>query len=41
MTVQVLFAAKPERWIEYETPLNKALKDAGVNAHALKRLHPT
>jgi glyoxylate/hydroxypyruvate reductase A len=33
MVVQVLFAAKAERWAEYQAPLSKALKEAGVEAH--------
>ncbi|MEN8891538.1 2-hydroxyacid dehydrogenase [Planktotalea arctica] len=32
MAVQVLFAAKPARWVEYEAPLRRALKDAGIEA---------
>lgn len=32
MTVNVLFAAKQERWETYEQPLRKALADAGVDA---------
>lgn len=31
--VQVLFAARADRWAEYEAPLRAALKDAGVDAH--------
>ncbi|MFY0661956.1 MAG: glyoxylate/hydroxypyruvate reductase A [Shimia sp.] len=31
--INVLFAAKPERWVEYETPLKDALKNAGLNAN--------
>ncbi len=33
MAVQVLFAAKAERWVEYEAPLQQALSEAGVDAH--------
>jgi glyoxylate/hydroxypyruvate reductase A len=32
MTVNVLFAAKAERWPHYETPLKDAIKDAGIDA---------
>lgn len=32
MVTQVLFAAKQERWSEYEAPLTRALKEAGVDA---------
>ena len=30
MTVNILFATKPERWATYQAPLTKALTDAGV-----------
>ncbi|MGB7317064.1 MAG: glyoxylate/hydroxypyruvate reductase A [Planktotalea sp.] len=33
MTTQVLFAAKPERWIEYQAPLARALKEVGIDAN--------
>lgn len=33
MSVNVLFAAKPERWETYEAPLRKALSEVGVDAH--------
>ncbi|WP_432817151.1 2-hydroxyacid dehydrogenase [Sulfitobacter sp. JB4-11] len=33
MPVNVLFAARPERWTTYEVPLRTALADAGVDAH--------
>ena len=32
MSTHVLFAAKTERWAEYETPLKRTLKEAGVDA---------
>ena len=32
MSVNVLFAAKSERWHEYEAPLKRALEEAGVDA---------
>ncbi len=31
--INVLFAAKPERWVEYETPLKDAFKAAGLDAN--------
>lgn len=31
--INVLFAAKPERWVEYEAPQKDALKAAGVDAN--------
>ena len=33
MTVNVLFAAKAERWPHYEGPLKDAIKDAGIDAN--------
>ncbi|APX13524.1 2-hydroxyacid dehydrogenase [Tateyamaria omphalii] len=33
MTVNVLFAAKPARWAEYEAPLRTEIEAAGVAAH--------
>ncbi len=33
MTVNVLFAARPDHWRIYETPLKQALSGAGVDAH--------
>jgi len=33
MTVNVLFAAQPNRWAEYQTPLTDALAQAGVQAN--------
>ncbi len=33
MVAQVLFAAKKERWAEYEAPLARALKAAGIEAN--------
>jgi glyoxylate/hydroxypyruvate reductase A len=32
MVAQVLFAAKEERWDQYEAPLTRALREAGVEA---------
>ena len=31
--INVLFAAKPERWVTYESPLRNALDAAGITAH--------
>ncbi|MBB3994767.1 glyoxylate/hydroxypyruvate reductase A [Sulfitobacter undariae] len=31
--INVLFAAKPERWVTYESPLHNALDAAGITAH--------
>ena len=33
MEPNILFAAKSERWEDYETPLRAALAEAGVEAH--------
>jgi glyoxylate/hydroxypyruvate reductase A len=33
MTVNILFAAREERWAEYEKPLREALDAAGIDAH--------
>ncbi len=33
MTINILFAAKSERWDQYEAPLREALAEAGVKAH--------
>lgn len=35
MPINILFAARPERWAQYETPLTAALTDAGLD-HILK-----
>lgn len=32
MATQVLFAAKAERWVEYQAPLTRALEEAGIEA---------
>ncbi len=40
MPVQVLFAAKAERWIEYEEPLTRALAEAGVEAKLACEIAP-
>ncbi|MEO9683192.1 MAG: glyoxylate/hydroxypyruvate reductase A [Tateyamaria sp.] len=33
MSVNVLFAAKPDRWVEYEKPLRDAIAARGITAH--------
>lgn len=33
MTLNILFAGRPDRWNEYENPLNDALTGKGVKAH--------
>lgn len=40
MVAQVLFAAKADRWDEYEAPLKQALADAGVSAHVACDIAP-
>lgn len=40
MKTHVLFAAKPDRWVEYEAPLTRALKDQGVDAELGTALDP-
>ncbi len=40
MTINVLFAAKSERWKTYEQPLRKALADAGLNARLSMDIPP-
>ncbi len=40
MVAQVLFAAKHERWSEYQAPLTRALKEAGVDARLGTDLPP-
>ncbi len=35
MTINILFAAKAERWPQYEAPLTKALNDAGLKGFNL------
>lgn len=40
MTVNILFAARPERWDDYETPLKTALSEAGVPARLATDLPP-
>lgn len=38
--INILFAAKPERWSTYETPLRNALKSAGIEAHMAQDIAP-
>ena len=40
MTLNVLFAAKEERWPLYEAPLNAAFKDLGIDAHLATNIAP-
>jgi glyoxylate/hydroxypyruvate reductase A len=40
MTINVLFAAKSERWETYEQPLRKALADAGLDARLSMDIPP-
>lgn len=38
--INVLFAAKPERWPTYEAPLRDALSQAGIDAHLAQDIAP-
>ncbi|MBW4706239.1 glyoxylate/hydroxypyruvate reductase A [Roseobacter sp. YSTF-M11] len=40
MTVNVLFAAHPDRWDTYQTPLQAAFTEAGINAHLSPDMAP-
>ena len=40
MTLNILFAARPERWVTYETPLRCALKKAGIVANLATSIAP-
>lgn len=40
MTLNILFAARPERWKTYEEPLRRALENAGVTAHLATDIPP-
>ncbi len=40
MSVNILFAAKPDRWRIYETPLRTALAEVGVKAHLATDIAP-
>jgi len=41
MPCQVLFAAKPERWAEYEQPLKQAFGSAGLDVHLSCSIPPS
>ncbi len=38
--INVLFAAKPDRWVDYETPLKDALKTVGITANVQTEFAP-
>lgn len=38
--INILFAAKPERWPTYEAPLRAALAAAGIDAHLAQEITP-
>ena len=38
--INILFAAKPERWTAYEAPLRTALANAGIEAHLAQDIAP-
>jgi glyoxylate/hydroxypyruvate reductase A len=40
MTLNILFAARPERWTTYEAPLRAALAKAGIDAHLATDIAP-
>ena len=40
MPLNILFAARPERWVTYETPLRQALDAAGIAAHLSTDIAP-
>ncbi len=40
MTLNILFAARPERWAIYEPPLRAALDAAGIKAHLATEIAP-
>ncbi|WP_339912500.1 glyoxylate/hydroxypyruvate reductase A [Sulfitobacter litoralis] len=40
MSLNVLFAARPERWVTYEAPLRQALDAAGITAHLSTDITP-
>ncbi|EEB86356.1 2-hydroxyacid dehydrogenase [Roseobacter sp. GAI101] len=40
MPLNILFAARPERWTTYEKPLRAALKDEGIDAHLSTDIAP-
>lgn len=40
MTVNILFAAKPDSWAEYQTPLTEALAEKGLTANLTRECEP-
>lgn len=40
MTVNVLFAARPDRWPRYQEPLESAISAAGIKAHVATEIAP-
>lgn len=40
MPLNILFAARPERWVTYETPLRQALDAAGIEANLATDIAP-
>lgn len=40
MTANVLFAARPERWAQYETPLRRAFDELGLDVHLDTEMEP-
>ncbi|MEO9466159.1 MAG: glyoxylate/hydroxypyruvate reductase A, partial [Sulfitobacter pontiacus] len=40
MPLNILFAARPERWVTYETPLRQALDAAGIAANLSTDIAP-
>ncbi len=38
--INILFAARPERWDTYEAPLRRALEAAGISAHLAQDIAP-
>lgn len=40
MSLNILFAARPAAWSDYETPLRQALEEAGIEAHLSPDIAP-
>ena len=40
MTLNILFAATPQRWDDYEQPLQDALDKAGIDAYLAQDIPP-
>ena len=40
MTVNILFAARPDSWAAYEAPLTAALAEKGIDAHLSREMTP-